>query len=79
MGPDPEKAAPGSLQNIWTGGHFLCYFGSLSIVAYRKVCPLPLDILAQLTSGTVKIMSSMVPSEQLQLSSKQNKGTESLI
>ena len=36
MTPGPEKAAPNSLQNIWTGGHFFCYFGSSSIMAYQK-------------------------------------------
>ena len=34
MAPSPEKVAPGSLQNIRTGGHFFCYFGPWSIMAY---------------------------------------------
>ena len=36
MASGPKKVAPGSLQNITTRGHFYCYFGSRSIVAYRK-------------------------------------------
>ena len=36
MASGPKKVAPGSLQNIMTGGHFFCYFGSRSIVAYGK-------------------------------------------
>ena len=39
MASGPKIVAPGSLQNIRTGGHFFfffffCYFGSRSIVAY---------------------------------------------
>ena len=36
MASGPKKVAPGSLQNIRTGAHFFCYFGSRSIVAYGK-------------------------------------------
>ena len=36
MASGPKKVAPGSLQNIRTGGHFFCYFGSWSIMAYGK-------------------------------------------
>ena len=36
MATGPEKAAPGSLQNIWTGGHFFLLFWLLVHHGLRK-------------------------------------------